>query len=338
MISIRKTAMEQERAENLKNAALECYQLAISSSEQNVIEVDHKEAAAFQAELRALLGRLGEATTAEQLLKIQSLFGAELHDYRDATHEQLRRLRRNFEAAARALEEFAGTTVSRGDDQEQELRQTLGRLEATLECDRIEDIRAAVRAGAASILTSFEHMRALNHLSIAQLKDEIRLLHQRSPLGRPSAGQNPLARTWSRRDIDDRIEELLKRDMSFCLVLAVLRNLKPLVSRNSNAVMEDALQSLQVRLHTMFKDASVVGRWTTNQFVAILNVAPGSSIAMSREVAQKLMEPYDFVEDGVRRSLSFQVAAGIVDHRTGSDVPKFRTGLDRLSSALGGVD
>ena len=286
--------------------------------EQELTDVGETPFVPFEGKIRVILANSGVK---------HALVGGEYNERRS-----------DCEAAARALDEFAGTTVSRGDDQEQELRQTLGRLEATLECDRIEDIRAAVRAGAASILTSFEHMRALNHLSIAQLKDEIRLLHQRSPLGRPSAGQNPLARTWSRRDIDDRIEELLKRDMSFCLVLAVLRNLKPLVSRNSNAVMEDALQSLQVRLHTMFKDASVVGRWTTNQFVAILNVAPGSSIAMSREVAQKLMEPYDFVEDGVRRSLSFQVAAGIVDHRTGSDVPKFRTGLDRLSSALGGVD
>ena len=98
MISILKTAIEQARAEKFKCAALECYQLALSSIEQGVIEVDHKEAAAFQADIRELIGRLRDATTAEQLFKIQSSFGAELHDYRDATHEQLRRLRRNLDA------------------------------------------------------------------------------------------------------------------------------------------------------------------------------------------------------------------------------------------------
>ena len=51
-----------ERLEKFKNVALECYGLAIASTEQNVIEVDQQRASSFRSELQALANQLGEAT------------------------------------------------------------------------------------------------------------------------------------------------------------------------------------------------------------------------------------------------------------------------------------
>src|SRR5579862_6221997 len=87
LISLLKTGLEMERLEKFKKVALECYGLAIASTEQNVIEVDHEQAAAFRGELQALVNQLGEASSPEQLQGIQDLFGGELREYRDSTHE-----------------------------------------------------------------------------------------------------------------------------------------------------------------------------------------------------------------------------------------------------------
>ncbi len=325
-----------ERLEKFKKAAFECYGLALSSTEQNAIEFDEVETARFRAELRTLIDQLDRATTPEQLRKIQGLFQADLRDYKDVTHEQIRRLRRDVDAAASALEEFAVNTASSGNDHEKELKLALNRLDVAVASERLDEIRAAIRSASARIFASFEQMQAANHLAVAQLKDEIRLLHQTIQSGRRSAASERPPEVWNRQEIDNRIDKLLSQDVSFCLILVVLRNLKMLASRNSGAVMEDGIQSLQARLQGMLGGASV-GRWTKNQFVAILDGAPGSAMVMSREVAQKLTEPYDFQEGGVPRTLSFQVAAGVVDHRAGADVLKFRTGLEKLSVALGGA-
>ena len=144
------------------------------------------------------------------------------------------------------------------------------------------------------------------------------------------------ADTWNRQDIDRQIDEMLKQNMSFCLVLIVLKNLRPLTSRYSGAAIEDALQALEVRLRDVLGGASVLGRWTANQFVAILNVSPSSAMAASREAAQKLAEPYSFTHNGVPSTLVFQVAAGVVDYQAGSDALKFQPKLASLSAALGG--
>ena len=334
MISLFKTGHEMERLEKFKKVALECYGLAIASTEQNVIEVDPGQAALFRGELQALANQLGAATSPEHLQNIQDLFGEELREYRDSTHEQLRRLRKEMDAAVSALDEFAGNAAARGDDHEKELKQALKSLEAAAFSGRFEEIRAAIRIASADILSSFDQMRAQNQLAVAQLKDEIRLLHQRIQAGRRSAA--PASETWNRQDIDHQIDEMLKQNTSFCLVLIVLKNLKPLTSRYSGGAVEDALQALQVRLRDTLGGESMLGRWTANQFIAILDVSPSSAMAISRDVAQKLTEPYSFTHNGIPSTLVFQVAAGVVDYQAGSDVLKFQPKLASLSAALGG--
>ena len=138
MISFCKTGSEMERLEKFKDVALECYGLAIASTEQNVIEVDQEQAALFRAELQALVNQLGEATTPEHVRKIQDLFGEDLREYRDSAHEQIRQLRKEMDAALSALEEFAGDSAARGDDHEKELKQALKTLDAAASSDRLE--------------------------------------------------------------------------------------------------------------------------------------------------------------------------------------------------------
>ena len=219
MISILKTGSKMERLEKDKNAAVECYGLAIASTEQNVIELDQEQASLFRAELQALVKELGEGTTPEELRKIQDRFHDDLHEYRHSAHEQIRQLRKEMGAALSALEEFAGHSAAHGDGYEKELRRALKNLEAAAFSGRFEDIRAAIRAASVDILASFAQMRAQNQFAIAQLKDEIRLLHQRIQGGRGSMA--PAPETWNRQDMDRQIDEMLKQNTSFCLVLIV---------------------------------------------------------------------------------------------------------------------
>jgi GGDEF domain-containing protein len=340
VISILKSVSTLENLEELKRAALECYGHALAATEQNTIEITEGEADKLRADLRTLLERWERAQTPEQLRHIQELFGGELRDYREAAQEDLRRLRRNMDAAARALEEFAGKTITNGDDHEKELTHGLRKLDLALSIDNTEEIRSAVRSATSTIRASFEQMRALNRIAIAQLKDEIRILHERGPRSRTPAPkeQTPAAETHSRSAVDNQIDTLLtKTDASFCLVVVALRNFKALSARHSGTVMADALQSLQVRLRDMVGSAATVGRWKTGQIVVILSAAPANAMVLSRDISQRLAQPYDFSENGVRQSLTFQVGAGVLDHRSGADAAKFRAGLEKLSSALGGA-
>ena len=79
---------------------------------------------------------------------------------------------------------------------------------------------------------------------------------------------------------------MLSQNTSFYLVLVVLRNLNVIAARNKSNVVEDAVKSLEVRLQQQLGNTAITGRWTSNQFIAILGSAPSNAITLSRDVSR----------------------------------------------------
>ena len=65
MISLRKTATELERLEELHRAAVNCYSQALRSTEQNAIELDAAQAAHFRGQVQALRDQLRAESPAQ---------------------------------------------------------------------------------------------------------------------------------------------------------------------------------------------------------------------------------------------------------------------------------
>lgn len=193
MISLRKTATELDRLEELHRTAVNCYSSALRSTEQNAVELDAGQTAHFRAQLQALRDRLRSDGGPQQLESVQASFDTELKNYRDKTGEQVQKLRREVQAAAAALETFAGSISESEVNLESGLKRELKVLSRSADSDDLQAMRDVIRASTAKIASSFEQMRSSNQLAIAQLKDEIRLLHQEVKIcpanGRPRRGK-----------------------------------------------------------------------------------------------------------------------------------------------------
>jgi LPS O-antigen subunit length determinant protein (WzzB/FepE family) len=202
LISLRKTVTELDRLEELHRAALNCYSEALRSSERHVVELEASEAGHFRAQLQALRDQLQADANTRQLEFVQAGFDAELKNYWEKTRAQVQRLRRDVQAAAAATEAFAGSVSESEILLEHGLKRELQHLNKTAASDDIQEIRGAIHASTAKITASVDQMRTSNQLAIAQLKDEIRLLHQevqaaRRPrlIPRPKKGR-PTTVSW----------------------------------------------------------------------------------------------------------------------------------------------
>ena len=69
-------------------------------------------------------------------------------------------------------------------------------------------------------------MRASSQLAVAQLKDEIRLLHEEVQTARQAQKPDPAAE--SRLHITSRMKEFINNDKAFSVLLVVVRNLEGL--------------------------------------------------------------------------------------------------------------
>jgi GGDEF domain-containing protein len=332
MISLRKTATELERLEELHRAAVNCYSQALRSTEQNAIELDTAQAAHFRAQLQALRDQLRADAGPGELEGVQSSFDTELKDYRDKTRDHVQRLRQEVKAAAAALESFAGSISESESNLESGLKRELSILKQSALSDDVQEIRGAIQASTSKIAASVEQMRSSNQLAIAQLKDEIRLLHQEVQAARRTPAPDPAAE--SRQQMTGRMEEFIKKNASFSVLLVVVHNLDGLQNCYSASVIASALRGFQSRFENLVPSPAVVGRWAKDQFAAILSTAPGNAIQMSNEVVGRLSQPFLEQDKGGAHSVVFNARAGVIEFTSGSDLAKFQSRLKQLADTL----
>ena len=333
MISLLKTATELDRLEELNRTALECYAQALRSTEQNAIEVDAQQAAQFRKQLEALRDQLRADAGARELSAVQTAFESQLKGYRDSAQEQIQRLRREVQEAASIVETF---TVSISDSEsllESGLKRELNSLNQSAKSDDIRQIRDAIQTSTGKIAQSVEQMRSSNQLAIAQLKDEIRVLHQEVQAAKrvQTSGEPQME---SNKRMTGRMEDLAKTNATFSVLLVVVRNLEGLQNCFSANVLDSALRGFQARFTNSIPGSATVDRWTKDQFAAILSTAPANAIEMSTDVVRKLSAPFVEQENGSTRSVIFAPRAGVIEYTAGSDMAKFQTRLKQLAEAL----
>ncbi len=334
MISLRKTSTELERLETLHRTAIRCYSEALRSTEQNAIELDTAQAAHFRAQLQALRDQLRADAAPGELEGVQSSFDTELKEYRDKTRSQVQRLRQEVRAAAAAVESFAGSIGESEINLESGLKRELNSLKQSALSDDLQEIRGAIHASTAKIAASVEQMRSSNQLAIAQLKDEIRLLHQEVQAGRRS--QTPDPASHGRQRINGRMEEFIQKNTPFSVLLVVVRNLEGLENCYPANVIASALRGFQSRFQNLVPGSAIVDRWAKDQFAAILSGAPGHAIDMSSVVVSGLSEPFLEEDRGRPHSVVFNPRAGVIEFRPGSDLARFEAKLKQLADALAG--
>jgi GGDEF domain-containing protein len=334
LISLWKTATDMNRLDELQRLTAEHYALAINAAAQYAVEIERSQAEEFRVHLQALAKALRVAATTDDLKTVESSFRGELRDYRDKSQAQLVKLRQEVTAAAAAVHSLAENVASNGSDHEKELERELKRLESAAKLDDLTDVRSSIHGAIGTIASSLDQMRRANQLVVAQLQNEIRLLHQAMQSERRSLYTDRASGAWNRQKMTARIDELLQRDEPFCILMIAVRNFGRLDGRYSRTVVENMLSALVSRFHNILGPEGTIGRWTEDQFVAMLPVQPANAIALSREVSQKLSGSYSVQENGLAQNISVQVGAGLAERRAGIDAAKYYRKLDQLAAAL----
>lgn len=333
LISIRKAVSDLDRLEELSRTAVTCYSQAVRSADQHAVEIDPAQLSHFRAQLQVLEARLQETLNIQELQGVQDGFDAELRDYQEKTKGKIQQLRKDMQAAKDAVEVLATAITGSESDLDVDLRQELQKLNRLSESDSLQDVRDGIHKATTRIAASFEQMRSCNRMAIAQMRDEIRLLHQEIQAARQRPA-DPVVVVESQRKINSRVEDLQRKGSSFSVLLVVVNNLEGLRNCYSEELIESGLTSFERRLSGTVPTALLVGRWSTNQFAAVLEATPGNAITLSQQVAKTLSAPFVEIEQGRPEALKFLVRAGVTEFRPGVDTAKFQARIQQLAVAL----
>ena len=320
-----------DRLGELHKAAAGCYAAALRDIAGYAVELDSMEAAEFRRSVESMAGQWREADSPEKMRGVQSSLTSGIRTYRDRCAARLDRLRKDLTASIKALEAFTASIASSGENHQTQIETELHHLERLAEEDSLDEIRRGVRMATAEIAASLERMQRNTQMVIAQLRDEIRLLHEAQ---NPRRSAQPATEFFSRATIDQSIDQFLARKQPFCLLFVNVRNLQRVESRLPRGVVERAVEELMSRLQGVAGRGAVVGRWARQSLVAIVDPQPGGGMALTREVTRKLSGGYSVQEDGSTHEVTLEITVGTL-HRAADDEPSaFAKKLAQLSAAL----
>jgi GGDEF domain-containing protein len=333
LISLRKSINELDKLNECKRTAVDCYGLAIAAVAEHAVEVDAAQVAQFRSTMQSLQERVKPDVTAEQLRHVQTSLSAELEDYSEKVYQRLQRLRDDVRAASQAVEVFAGNFSASGSDLDVEVKRDLQRLDKAARNASLDELRGVIGAVSASIASSFERVKSSNQLAIAQLKDEIRVLHKEIEIARKSRGAGRPAPTAAQKEVFLQVDAFRQRNTSFSVILVAVKNLRGLQSCYSKVAIESTLTSFHARLKHALPGGSASSRWTDAQFAAIVTLESTAAMAMSRELAKQLSGSY-VVQDGGFQTVALEANAGVIDCKTQADSASLQRRLEQLSETL----
>lgn len=334
MISLRKTATELERLEGLAACLSECYRLAIRASADCAIELDAGEAAEFRERLRALAGAPGTAESCAGVRRMHSGFRNALREYRSLTQGRVDHLRNEVEAGAAALAALTSDLSATGDDHQEQMNRELERLREMCGWQNPADIRRGLESAIAGIARAVERMQAAHRMIIAQLRDEIRTLHEHIEFSRRAVGVDSATGAWTREKTAERLEDLLREDQVFWVVLVTVANFERLQSRYSPPVVASALQAVVAGLRELAGPQPVIGRWSCGEFLVLLEVDPSDAMTLAREAPTRLSTSYIISGAPASMPVPLEIATGTLERTAACAREAFFKKLDQLSAAL----
>lgn len=337
MISIRKSAEELDRLEEVVRLQGEVYRHAILSTSQYAIEVDPSDVGTFRSNLDRLEKLARVAKTRDEWEMVQASLRGELRDYRDLSSGRIARLREEIVAAAHAMQTFADSVAANGADHVESLQESLGRLDGVAKSNDLATIKGIVADARQAIAASVEQIRSHHQIVVAQLRDELRLLHEQIEAERKAVYVDRATGVWNAGKLQARIDELIDAGESFCVIVVCVRNLKRVEHTYAPSLAQMGLRALLRRFAGMLEDNVPLGRMNESSFAAILHVDSGEAIRVSRDASRRLTGTYAVQEEGLSHNVALRVATGVVDHGAGGDRAAFAQKLAQLSEALAGA-
>jgi GGDEF domain-containing protein len=331
MISIQNSLNELEKCHEVRELALDCYLTAIRNVAHYAIELDDEITAPHRKHLTVLAGEVTSARK-EALAGSRATLRALLRDYRDKAAQYLNRLREELAGTARALQETLDSLVQGDSDHEWQLRAALSRLREISESPEAGAMRAVVLTAVNTIEQTLEQIRKQHQLSVSQFLVEIRMLHQRIDALETAAMIDNLTKVLKRGQMEEQIRSVSGEKFSLLLVkVSGFRLVEWHFDREAVAELAGAFIK---RLRNSLPAGTVIGRWSDEEFIAMLSPESLGAIGSAERVAGHLSGDYVCLQEGNTVRPSLQASVTVVDCQSG-DTPE-RT-LERVAEFLTGV-
>ena len=336
MISLRSAIQqndESKRSDELRELAAKEYAQLVRTAGEYVIDFDPRQTVEFRAHMGKLQSLAEKVSKPQDYFDVHASFRGELRRYRDWAADEIVKMRGQIASAEVAMQKVAESMTSSGGDLELQMNAEIERLQKASASNDLSVIQDGIREATTGLAESYEQLKNSNHMTIAQLQDEIRALHKEVADERRALLTDKQSGAWTRNKLDSRMEDLLRQNEPFW-VLFLKWEMKTEIEDHPDATSQ-AMHAMVHRLERLLGKDALIGRWGPGLFATIVELDPVTEEEISKEVRAKLSGMYSIQEDGLNVSICVNVQTASACCPRGMKFMDFLPKLGQVTSALG---
>lgn len=334
MISLKQSLSDFDRLESLQKTAMECYRSAVEVAGQYVVETDEESTKAFREHLDALAKLVRTAGTPSDLKRTRTSFQTELQDYAGQGTRYLRTIKDQLDATTRALTEIVDSLNRGGDDYEERLSDGVAKLGEIARAPQIARLCPQMETVVASVEENVQRLQKRNQLVVAQLHDEISSLTGALDNAKKEASRDPISGVLNRAEMLARIREGIEQRREFCLMFLWISNAVYIHRTFGSRAQDEIVADFCGRLQGAVGGDAHVGRWSDEQFVALVERSKPEAMWLADNLANQLAGPYVVKKGSTRREVFLKLKSGVVEAEDTATEARVLALVDKLLVAL----
>jgi len=296
---------------------------------QSVVETDPASVREFRQRIGQHIDllHLTEALTDEAAdAKFSGTFSNDMRHYADSANAYIRKIRQELETTAQALDSILQQT--QGSRSEQRLDEEVERLRSAVQEKDPESLKTRVSRSVEGISACVEQIRREKNVVIAQLQDEIRLLHQTIDNSRRAAETDPVTGVLKREEAVKAIRRDLAAGRHVGVVRISIANFAGLTMTHGAALMERVVTGMCKRLAEIVPGQAILALWQKEAVSVVLPAALVGTISPDPVVV--CTGHYVCMDDGSPRTIYVEAVAASLCSKPGEDADEFLAKLDRM--------
>jgi len=211
--------------------------------------------------------------------------------------------------------------------------QFTSRLQAIADLEDLTNVRASLVQRATELKTYVDRMEEDSHQAIAQLRAEVSTYETKLRAAEELALRDALTGLANRRNVEERIAWRIVQQQMFCVVILDLNGFKLVNDQYGHLAGDILLKQFSQELRANMRATDVVGRWSGDEFIAVLDCDLASAKSQVERMRQWVFGEYTLQlnPNAGEAKVTVDAAVGVVQWKPEETIQAV---IDRADTAM----
>jgi len=273
-------------------AALKSYRSALLAMGKSGARACPAVGSNLQHNLASLESRLSSELTPSLLDQTEAQVEEQLRRWGGHTEEHFKAKANDVKELLIVLARTAESVGERDQRYANHFTQFTSRLQAIADLEDLTQVRASLVQRATELRTYVEQMAQDSRQVLAQLHAEVSTYETKLKAAEELALRDPLTGLANRRNVEERIAWRIAHQQTFCVAMLDINRFKLVNDHYGHLAGDNLLQQFSQELTANMRSTDLVGRWSGDEFIVVLDCDLASAIAQMDRMRQWVFGDY----------------------------------------------